>query len=200
MRDERLERAQWLNLARRQAREISEAREEQPQPFRWPTVAEPGERRAPRLLGMPLAWGVAAVTVVLLCGVTGTYAYVRHLQQEQRRSVGHAVVAPVVEKAPAAPAASLKGTSKAVAAPIALPNPPPSTPRQRRKRREPRTSAAVPAPVTAPAPLQPRGEVTFSPEDMPGGGELILVSPPPRMGPLWSPEEYRKNGRLGSRP
>ncbi len=203
MKDGRLEREEWLSLARRQARENSTAREEQLQPFQWPPQGEQEGRISQRVLGLPLAWGVAAVTLVLLFGVTGTYAYVRHLQHQRPRPAQAPIITPILEKAPVVSEVFAMKRERAILAPRPLPEQTsPVAPPLRKKR----ITAKVPtadrpgAQDAPPAPSSSKGEVIFTPGEMPGGGELILVNPPPKMGPLWSAEEYRKHGRLGSKP
>ena len=56
------------------------------------------------------------------------------------------------------------------------------------------------APGTEPAarPSMVPGDIIFGSTDMPGGGEVIIVRPPSKLGPLFRTKDFKKGGPYGS--
>jgi hypothetical protein len=194
--------APWLERARQEARSLAERRALHPQPLDWDTLQQPGgARRRPRGLRPALAWSAPLLAVLLLGGGTVTWAYyVKYVKQ---------ALAPALTARPAKPArAPAKKPARA------------RTPRRKRQAKQARPAAAQPKPrkavrkrrparrgkaspaATARAPRRPspapkQQDVVFGVHEIPGGGELIIVTPPPKLGPLWTPEDFRKRGPSG---
>lgn len=182
------ERAEWLALARQQSqRRVDEQLSIEP-PFDWSRVDRARQRRG-RILGVPRL-ALAGLMVLVLGSVT--WAFVHHRREAPsraplssemlQRQVGDAGPAPLktVGKAkrahpkavvqrdvPAKPAR--KKTAKATVAP-------PTKVAQKTDKK-----------ATGPKlrPTDADGKVSF-------GDEVILVKPPAKMKPLWTPEEYKK--------
>ena len=213
--------AAWLDLARRQAGAAAEIRIQQLEPFQWDRLEQkPAGGWLWSLLWGPVApvrlrlsWALPALALVVLGGATGTLAYV-HLRAQSPPS---AVPDTRLEQdlLPAGP--KLRGSTKSNSLDEFLkPLPPKPVPApvkrsatkksSRKKDRSKVRSGQLatrkkPEPkVTAPAvKKKDNSDIIFGTTDMPGGGEVIIVRPPSRMGPLFKTKDFKKGGPYGSR-
>jgi hypothetical protein len=183
---DRIEQATWLELARQQSQTLAQTRASTILSLRWEPTARPsaqGWLRPPRT-----AWVLPVLAVVVLGGATATLAFVHHLREE-RPATAHRSTLSIT------PAGERPLTKSAV--------------RRHRSARRASTVVreksvkpiSVKRPEETPAPGDPRvkpgdesGSVIFGPDDVPGG-DVIIVNPPRKQPPLWTPESYRKQRR-----
>lgn len=196
----------WLELARQQSRSLAQRRATTPPPWQWPSPST--ERPARGARAIP-AWGMAVSVAVVLLMASGTWAFVRTIRSKtaaDRHPPANNLSAPSVRPAsrahPVKPAggprsASARATPLAAAAEVprreSAPSPSPKEPSPVRIPKKARGATSTAAKEAAPTPKEP-GVVSFDGADMPGGGELILVTPPTRMSPLWTVEDYKRRG------
>ena len=216
--------AAWLELARRQASTAAEIRIQAVEPFDW----EDAERKSTGgwlrgLLWGPaaparlrLSWALPALAVVVLGGATGTLAYV-HLKEDGSRAAGNGTRL-LDEGVEAAGPGKARGKKKNMLDQYLLPPTPapqkepesvkgpvrksPTRKRAARKRAilasKKAKAAAVAKPAAKPA-TEPNSDIIFGNTDMPGGGEVIIVRPPSKLGPLFRTKDFKKGGPYGSR-
>jgi hypothetical protein len=210
--------APWLEQARGQARTAAEIRSQAVEPFDWEGVEKKqaggwlqGLLFGPAAPGrLRLSWALPALALVVLGGATGTLAYV-HL-----RSDGPAARDSIMLDQATHPA----GPGKVRTQPMKLeqylkaPEPKPQKkPAEARRpaRKRPMSKKAKRRPVMVsktatkapdkPAARKPakNGDIIFGHTDMPGGGEVIIVRPPSKLGPLFRTKDFKKGGPYGSR-
>jgi len=194
--ESKIEPSAYLESARQQSQWLAHQRAAMTRPLDWTALERPAARRrlAPRLR---LSWALPVLAVLLLGGTTGTWAYVRHLQEVRSRKQA------TPAKDPPASSKSAKKSRKAKLKP--RPTQKKSIARvvvkqKKPRRRQPRTKTDK-----KPRPAASRrlwkdtdNSITFGVHEISGGGELIIVNPPPRLKPLWTPEAYKKAGPISS--
>lgn len=186
------ERAAWLELARRQSQKLAETRARQAPALR-DRAARVNEPRRWRL-----SWAVALLPLLILGGATGTWAFVTHLRAQSDPQPAAVGEPPQVEPAGTTPHPAPAARQPAVEPPepVVSPQPVPrQAPKVRRKQRPSAKTAPVPPVATVPAVRsnEPQ-QVIFGSSSEP----VIIVNPPARMGPLWTPEDYKRRGPRGS--
>ena len=210
--------APWLELARRQARTAAEIRSQAVSPFDWDAVEQkqPGGWLRGLLFGpaapgrLRLSWALPALALVVLGGATGTLAYV-HLRGDSPAASRSIMLDQATHPA---------GPGKVRTRPMKLeqylqePAPAPQKkPAEARRpaRKRPASKKARRRPVlaskkAAKEPDKPgakkstsNGDIIFGHTDMPGGGEVIIVRPPSKLGPLFRTKDFKKGGPYGSR-
>ena len=215
--------AAWLDLARRQAHTAADIRIQGVEPFDWEDV----ERRPATgwwrgLLWGPaapsrlrLSWALPALAVVVLGGATGTLAYV-HLKEDVSIQGGQDTQL-LDEGLRPAGTGKVRGKKKHLRGPAPIrPAPAPEKKRERVKRPVRKSTRKSPArrkravaskktkktlaakPVTKPE-FTPGKDIVFGNTDMPGGGDVIIVRPPAKLGPLFRTKDFKKGGPYGSR-
>jgi len=213
--------AAWLELARRQADTAAEIRTQGLESFDWEGVERStagGWLRgllwgatAPRLR---LSWALPALALVVLGGATGTLAYV-HLKGDVTRGADQGTMLDQDTTQTAGPGKTrgkvrrkVKDQIAPAPAPVKEPEqvkrPAPKKARKKASRR--RALAAKKAAVakaTKPEAKKPaadtNSDIIFGNTDMPGGGEVIIVRPPSKLGPLFRTKDFKKGGPYGSR-
>jgi hypothetical protein len=206
MSEQQQKRAPWLDLARRQARSLAKRRALHPRPLDWDALEPAGPRRPRWRAARPaLVWSAPLLALLMLGGGTATWAY--YVKYVRKARVQRKAESPPPAPTPAPPArttaprpkASPRRAHPAVAeqrqAPEARPRP------ARRKRRaakaRKRADSTSQARRQQPAARPGQQMVIFEVQEIPGGGELIIVTPPPKLEPLWTPEDFRKRGPAG---
>lgn len=191
----------WLERARAQSQRRAEEKGAlRAPPMAWDALDGRQKSRAPGLgaLGLRLSWVTALVLVLVASGATGTYAYVRHLRVAAVKAKKAAEARATAKNRPAKVKARAHAKRRVVKArpPAALPAAPPPT--LVAKKGKPRKKAAKPeaAPEASPA-TKEQGEIMFDDPSMPGGGHVIIVRPPAKIGPLFEVEKYRQKGPGG---
>jgi hypothetical protein len=192
-----LHQSEGLTLARQQSQALARSREKLAPSWRWERVlAEP--TRSSRREVKAWAWSLV-VGLLLICAGTGTWAFIQrwHRVQPSRKAPPTSVSRSRVfsEPSPTQPARSglARVKSRSVVEKEPRRNKPRSTiiPQLDFKAK----SSASPDPSVVPS---SSGQVVFDPSEMPGGGEMIIVNPPRKLEPLFSPEEFKKRGLRGS--
>jgi hypothetical protein len=211
-----IQQATWLELARQQSRKAAETRAAFVPPVAWERMdRSPSSRRGPAPGGFRVALSRVALWILLPAlvagGAGGTWAFVRHLREARRPEVAIPSVVPVGEKAPPSrPAATTKRQVVVPAPPAPAPAPVSEAeqtprrkpPRKRVIRTRPRTGRRTKKPhhVARLQGLAPKARtrgterITFGTSDAPGEG-VIIVPPPAKLKPLWTPKAYKENGR-----
>lgn len=192
-----LTRAAWLEPARAQSRRRAEEKGAlRPPPLEWETMSGPARRRRGiGARGLRLSWVTALALIMLASGATGTWAYVKHLKAKAARVARAARVA----KKPAKPRlvkAKVRRRAPRAEVPASAPMEPPApTPTRVARKSKTKKTAHKPeaAPQESPA-AKGKGEIMFDDPSMPGGGHVIIVRPPVKLGPLFEPEKYRQKG------
>ncbi len=212
--------APWLELARRQANTAAEIRSQAVAPFDWDAVdsKQPSAGWLGGLFGpaapgrMRLSWALPALALVVLGGGAGTLAYVHHRTDGAAARdtiiLDHATHPAGPSRAPARRSVELEQYLK----PVPPPEPKKKPERVRRPmRKRPASKKARRRTVVArkkaakqpekPATKKPtsNGDIIFGHTDMPGGGEVIIVRPPSKLGPLFRTKDFKKGGPYGSR-
>lgn len=200
------QRAEWLELARRQSQKLARSRGQFVPSFRW--ESESGGPAKAAELRPRFSWALALLPLLLLGGATGTWAFVHHLKVEARRVQVEQLmtrqVVPVGAAATPRRVGARAGTPelpRVEEAALPEPEPPPAKARvrkpQRAKKARPERAATAPEASEEPPPAvaskKPQ-RVIFGTSDAPGEG-VIIVPPPVKMRPLFTPESYKKNGR-----
>jgi hypothetical protein len=201
----------WLELARQQSRKAAETRAAFVPPMAWERMEDSPNRRSVRGWRLSPAALWTLLPALIVGGAGGTWAFVHHLREARRPEIAIPKVEPVGENvAPERPAAieRHKNSRTVVPAPPRVeekqPAPAPvakartAARRRKRPRARPRTKKQHQvAKLQGPAPkTRTRGteRITFGTSDAPGEG-VIIVPPPAKLKPLWTPKSYKKNGR-----
>jgi hypothetical protein len=182
--ENRIEQATWLELARQQSQTLAQTRASTVLPLRLEAAARPVQGW---LRPLRTAWVLPVLVVIVLGGATATLAFVHHLRGEQPAPARRTTIITPAGERPLTKSA-VRRHSSARRAPVVV----------REKTVKP---IIVKRPDEAPAPGEPKakingdsGSVIFGPDDMPGG-EVIIVNPPRKQPPLWTPESYKKARR-----
>jgi hypothetical protein len=180
-----IERADWMRLARRQSQTLAGSREGLQVPLRWDAPQEARSRAVSRSLR--LSWALVLLPALILGGATGTWAFVRHLQLQEPTPTTE----PAKPRLIPAPALAEKPLPRRTRRQALQPDPGVITKPDPAPRRAPRKAArvkkATPPPVAATT-----GTVIVIPTRVIGEDQVIIVSPPAKMKPLWSVESYKK--------
>ncbi len=191
----------WLQHAREQSRKRAEQKGAlRPPALDW-DVMEGAPRRGGALAarGLRLSWVAVLVLILVAGGTTGTWAYVRHKKQievkkrieAERKELAQKLVEQEKRKLHALKAARKKVPAQAPVAEAAAPAPVKVA--HKGKPKKPGKAAPAAAPEEKPAEKN-GGEVIFDDPSMPGGGHVIIVRPPAKIGPLFEPEKYKNKG------
>lgn len=164
----------WLQTARQQSHSLAELRAAHAPPFDWDC------RRPRRVWAGRTAWLTAGLAVGVLGLATVTMATIRGRRAASSRPEAPRVAAPQRVAAPRSPAVPRPAARGELEPAAAAPAP--------RPRMTGRALPGKPAPATQPA-RAPAGQVIFDGEEP---GTTIVVKPPSRLGPLWTPDEYKK--------
>ncbi len=195
--------APWLDRARdeSQRRADQAAAFGQTRPLDWDAVQAPAAGRSGGgSVGWRLTWAAALGLALLVGGATGTWAYVQHYRAEVAKKEKRAratVKAPKKVKRPPRRKRPAVTPAPVAAVEVEVEQEPTPVPAPRRKlaRKARKKAKVAPAPPSVPEP--PR-EVMFNDPSMPGGGHVIIVTPPFRMEPLFKVERYKQKGPGGS--
>ncbi|PIE65891.1 MAG: hypothetical protein CSA24_01750 [Deltaproteobacteria bacterium] len=192
-RHETPERAEWLALARQQSRRRVDEQLRIEPPFDWSRVEQPAQRR-PRALGLPR---LALAGVLVLGSVT--WAFVHHRRQASSRApLSSEMLQRQVGDAGPAPLQAVRTIRRAREA-VVQRDVPERRPHQKAKPPVVPPKVAQKSDETAAAKLRPTdadGKVSF-------GDEVIILTPPATLKPLWTPAQYKRRfgpgfkGRLG---
>jgi hypothetical protein len=193
------ERDQLLTLARQQSqRRVDEQLAFEP-PFDWSRVERAPRRR---LLGVPRL-ALAGLMILVLGSVT--WAFVLKRREAPRSAISSEMLQRQVGDAGPAPLKSLRKAKRAHVPKAVVQRDVPA----KRARKQTKASVTPPTKVAKQTPKASTGP-KLRPTDADGkvsfGDEVILVRPPAKMKPLWTPEQYKKRfgpgfngGRLGPR-
>jgi hypothetical protein len=184
-----LDRAEWLSVARRQSQELAATRAEAKERLEWSPRAERRAASSPLLTGPRLAWVLPILAVLVTVGALLVFA----LRVTAPRGAG----APP----PAVHAVEPSGSPPPPCGrPTPLSEPPAPSSKARtsvvEKSPKPRRASKKPAvgrpdePEEKPV-LRDEGKVIFDPKDVPNG-DIIIVDPPKKLPPLFSPEDFKK--------
>jgi len=178
----------WLGRARSESQTLAERRAEHVPPLSWEDQRR--ERSAP----LPWLVWVSASLALTLGLASATLAYVHHRRQSRAAEAqARPATRPAAPPKTVAPRRSAAGRVSPVVAAE------PSTPtRAAKPRRVP--GGAERSPSSQPVAAQPAAseKVIFGAGEV-EGGEVIMVSPPRKLEPLWTPEAYKRGGRTGTR-
>jgi hypothetical protein len=124
----------------------------------------------------------------VLGGATGTWAFVHHLRsravkpsappEKVQPAVSERVVEPVRRRHRHQPSSLQEKVVE---------------PARKPRVKHAKTEAQPAAPTPEHAPITP-GEVIIVPSRVSGDDHVIVVSPPAKLGPLWTPDTYKKRG------
>jgi hypothetical protein len=200
-RSDELTQTPWLERARAQSQRRAEEKGALlAPPMAWEPQEGKQKRRAPGLgsLGLRLSWVTALVLVLVASGATGTYAYVRHLKVAAAKAQKAAEARATAKKQPTKIKAKAHTKRRVVKAtlPAAPPVTPPLTLVAKKGKPKKRANKPEAAPEESPA-TKEQGEIMFDDPSMPGGGHVIIVRPPAKIGPLFEVEKYRQKGPGG---
>jgi hypothetical protein len=128
--------------------------------------------------------------LLVLGGATGTWAFVHHLGS---REVVQPVTAPLPEEMEpvveqAEPVRKLRRTN------LSSPAAERAEKAVKKEKKPPLAPRTKHAKKNKPGALEPGPEVIVVPSRVSGDDHVILVSPPAKLGPLWTPETYKKRG------
>ena len=187
------ERTAWLELARRQSQKLAEARVRHVPALKdWSARGNGSEPRRWRL-----SWALGLLPLLILGGATGTWAALAHLRAQgdpRPAAVGEPRVEPVGAAPRLAPAARRPAAQPQ---PVVEPAPLPAKQEKKARRKQKPSGKSVTEPPVATVPSVPSDRpqrVIFGSSSEP----VIIVNPPARLGPLWTPEDYKRRGLKGS--
>ena len=206
--DAKLVQTPWLERAREQSRRRAAQVEDlgSTPPMDWSAVDQPIRGPGPRLAGwLRFSWVAALVLLMTAGGATGTWAYVEHLKHQVAKETKAKAAAaklrervrrikrrkPVTRAVEPVQKLEAEQISADEEAPTVVP-----TPRRKLARKAKARAKAAPVDKAAP-PAEPNGEIIFNDPSMPGGGHVIIVTPPFRMEPLFDVKRYRQKGPGG---
>jgi hypothetical protein len=180
-----IERADWMRLARRQSRALAGSREGLQIPLRWDATQEARGRASHRPLR--LSWALLLLPALIFGGATGTWAFVRHLRL-QEPTPAPATTKPSMSPLPTQPE---KSQARQTGRPTPQPEPTVMVNNDPPPRRAPRKAVRVKKAAAPPA-AAAAGPAIVIPTRVVGEDQVIIVSPPAKMKPLWSVESYKK--------
>lgn len=180
-----IERADWMRLARRQSRALAGSREGLQVPLRWDDTQQARGRTSYRPLR--LSWTMLLLPALIFGGATGTWAFVRHLRL-QEPAPAPATNKPSMSPLPTQPD---KPQARQTERPALQPEPAVVVNNDPPPRRAPRKAARAKK-VAAPPAATAAGPAIVIPTRVVGEDQVIIVSPPAKMKPLWSVESYKK--------
>jgi hypothetical protein len=183
------DRAGWLELARQQSQALAESEAGRLRPWRWQAVSDQPRPRGRlfRWLVLRPSWAAVLLVLAFAGSVTlGAYVARRGASPPVKptpRSAKQAPAARPAVLAPKTPASTEIEPAEIVEAREEL-APDPKRPAARTRER--------------PAPEE---KIILGPDDTDGAGEMIIVPAPrtKRLPPLFTPEDYKKQGRRGTR-